>query len=130
MSFLRKYALSILFCIVASIGCFMDLSEVPKLAKTDLDKLIHMGFGFILSILIFFENTSYFRKRISYTRIVMGSFLFPILFGGYIEIGQEYLTTYRTGDWMDFLYNGAGAFLGFAACLVINGKLKITSSAQ
>lgn len=124
MKFIKKYGLSILLCIIISVVCFVDLSSVPKAGKANLDKLVHLSFGFILSLFVFFEETHYFRKKVSYAKIALGSFLLPILFGGFIELGQEYFTPYRTGDWMDFLYNAAGAFIGFALCLIINGKLR------
>jgi VanZ family protein len=76
---------------------------------------------------IFFDNTAHFRKRISFRRIILGSFFFPVIFGGIIEILQTYLTTSRSGDWMDFLFDTIGVFLGILICLVINRTLKITS---
>lgn len=36
------------------------------------------------------------------------AFLFPILLGGVFELLQEYLTTYRGGEWLDFLANTLG----------------------
>ena len=41
----------------------------------------------------------------------VGAFLCPILFSGCVELLQEYCTTYRGGDWLDFAANTTGAVL-------------------
>ena len=40
----------------------------------------------------------------------------PDSFGGLIELMQAYLTTYRTGDWMDLLADSLGAIAAYAVC--------------
>ena len=41
----------------------------------------------------------------------IGALLCPVLFSGAIELLQEYCTTYRGGDWLDFAANTTGALL-------------------
>mgnify|MGYP000757524850 FL=1 len=41
----------------------------------------------------------------------VGAFICPVLFSGCVELLQEYCTTYRGGDWMDFAANTTGAVL-------------------
>ncbi|GAE82739.1 hypothetical protein JCM10512_967 [Bacteroides reticulotermitis JCM 10512] len=41
----------------------------------------------------------------------IGACLCPILFSGCVELLQEYCTTYRGGDWMDFVANTTGVVL-------------------
>ncbi len=41
----------------------------------------------------------------------VGAFLCPVLFSGCVELLQEYCTTYRGGDWLDFAANTTGAIL-------------------
>ncbi|MDR1683715.1 MAG: VanZ family protein, partial [Candidatus Symbiothrix sp.] len=62
-------------------------------------------------------------KKISFIRIFLGSFLFPLIFSGLIEIGQESLTLTRSGDWMDFLFDGIGTSVGLLACWLYNRKI-------
>ena len=40
-----------------------------------------------------------------------GAFVCPVLFSGMVELLQEYCTTYRGGDWLDFAANTTGAVL-------------------
>ena len=41
----------------------------------------------------------------------VGAVVCPILFSGAIELLQEYATTHRSGDWLDFAANAAGVVL-------------------
>ena len=49
------------------------------------------------------------RKRpLSLRHVLTGAALCPVFFGGLIEVGQEYLTSHRGGEWLDFLANTGG----------------------
>jgi VanZ family protein len=91
---------------------------------TNFDKFAHLLMFLGLSGTLFFDNTRYLRRAISRRRIVFGSFLFPLLAGGIIEILQAHLTTYRTGDWKDFFFDILGAAAGALIALLINRCLK------
>jgi len=90
---------------------------------TNFDKFVHVVMYLTVSLVVFFENTNYFRKKISVSEIIYFSFFFPVIYGGLIELGQEYLTPFRMGDWMDFWFNVVGAFIGLIVCLLINKRL-------
>ena len=123
IKFFTKYWMSISLCVVILYLCFMDTSSLPKVHISNFDKFVHVVMFLAIPVVVFFENASYFRKKVSTWKIIGYSFIFPVLYGGLIEIGQEYLTTTRTGDWMDFLFDGIGAFLGLIICLLINKRL-------
>jgi VanZ family protein len=125
MNTLKKYWISILIIIVILVLCFINPSEIPvDVPMTNFDKLAHFLMFMGLSGAIFFDNSFYLKKRVSRKSIFGDSFVFPIVFSGLIEIAQEYLTVYRTGDWMDFLFNVIGVSFGYFVCLVINRRLK------
>jgi VanZ family protein len=96
---------------------------MKTLPMTNFDKLAHFLMFLGLSGTIFFDHSLYFRKQVSRWSILGGSFLFPAVFSGGIEIAQEYLTTTRSGDWMDFLFDMIGIFCGYLICLGINRRL-------
>lgn len=58
----------------------------------------------------------YFRSRLQASRLMlaMTAIAAPALMSGVIELAQEYLTTCRSGDWMDFLANCTGVALALA----------------
>lgn len=121
---IRRYWISIGISVVILILCLMNTEPMPSVPMTDFDKLVHFLMIAGLSGIIFFENSNYLRKKVSGVRVFFGSFLFPVLFSGAIELIQEYLSPYRSGDWMDFLWDGVGALVGVLICLLINSKLK------
>ena len=121
--FLKKYGISILLCLIILYLCLMDTQSLPKVKISNFDKFVHFTMFLTLSGVIYFENSRYFRRKISFWKMVNFSFIFPIIYGGLIEIGQEYLAPTRSGDWADFVFNGIGAFTGLMICLQINKRL-------
>jgi VanZ family protein len=106
----------------------MNPPDVPEdLRVSNFDKFVHFLMFLALSGIVFFDNTGYFKQRTSLNRIVFGSFFFPTLFSGFIELLQEFLSSTRSGDWLDFLFDGIGVFVGIIICFLINSKLKFTS---
>jgi len=117
---LKKYLLSILVLLIIFILCFMNTSPLPAPPVKNFDKLVHVIMFLGLAGVVFFDNTRYLRFPISNRRIFWGSFLFPLLLGGLIEIMQAYLTRYRSGDWFDFLGDAVGIVLAAGIALLIN----------
>lgn len=103
----------------------MNTEPLPIAPMNNFDKGIHFFMFFLLSGCIYFENTNYFKKRITYQRIMWGSLFFPVFYGGMVEIIQNYVSPYRVGDWGDFLWDSVGAFIAFAIALKINTKLTV-----
>jgi VanZ family protein len=124
ITLLKKYRFSIALCALILILCFIDTAELPDAPMTNFDKLVHLLMFMGLGGVVFFDNTNYLRQPVSRQRIFRSSFLFPTMFSGAIEIMQEYWTTTRTGDWMDFLFDTIGAFIGLAGCVLINHRLR------
>jgi VanZ family protein len=98
--------------------------EVEGLPVTNFDKLIHLLLFMGISGITFFDNTSYLRKKISLLRIFLGSFIFPLVFGGLIEVLQATLTSSRSGDWTDVGFDAIGAIIGMMTCVLINVRIK------
>jgi len=103
----------------------MDTTEIEAPNILNFDKLVHTVMFLGLSGVIFFDSTGYLRFQASKILIFYGTFLFPVVLGGIIEILQEYLTKSRTGDWFDFLFNVFGALIGLGIAFLINSRLLI-----
>ena len=93
------------------------LSLIPFFPETPLndvafiDKWTHfVMYGGTCSV-IWWE---YRRKhgQPNYHRLIVWGWLAPVLMGGLLEFLQEYATTTRSGDWLDFAANTVGATLG------------------
>ena len=120
IKFLKKYFLSIFVILIIFILCFMDTTPLPAPAISNFDKYVHVIMFLILSGVVFFDNTYYLRFPISKMQIFWSIFLFPAILAGLIEIMQEYLTTTRFGDWLDFLFGVIGTFFGLMIALSYN----------
>ena len=110
--FIKDYPFSIVFIVVV---VYLSLSN-PRALKIPLfpvwDKMVHFCMYSGLSGVIWFEFLRKHRKmktKIKYT--VIGVILTPVLFGGVLELCQQYFTRTRSGDWMDFLANTGGVII-------------------
>jgi VanZ family protein len=102
----------------------MKTDGMPEVPVSDFDKCVHLLMFLGLSGVVFFDNTRYLRRATGIRRIFFGSFLFSVLIGGLIEIVQGGFLPWRSGDWLDFLFDLVGALCGFLICLLINRRLK------
>ncbi|MCK9160306.1 MAG: hypothetical protein WCR45_00100 [Bacteroidaceae bacterium] len=110
--YIRKYPLSLLIVVAIIYLSFFkppktELDEVP-----DIDKMVHFCMYLGLSGMIWLEFFKAHKgfKSLPIKRAIIGSSLFPLLFGGCIELAQKYLTTYRSGEWLDFFTDFLGVF--------------------
>ena len=106
----------IAICITISIA-YLSLMKMPKVEEisfNNIDKLYHLFAYFTLSTCWLFS----FYKKPTLKYIII---IFCILYGIIIEVLQDTLTLYRTGDFKDVLANTTGIILGL---LVFNQFLK------
>jgi len=122
-AFLKRFWLSALVLLIILVLCFIKTSSLPAPPVRNFDKIVHAIMFLGLSGVIFFDNTRYLRFPISKVLIFWSTFIFPIALGGLIEILQANLTTYRSGDWFDFLYDIVGALVGWGIASLINSCL-------
>ncbi len=76
------------------------------------DKLVHLSFYFIASVLGGLFGREISKGRISKLIVLGISFVGLVLYGILIEVLQAYLTTYRSAELMDIMANSTGALLG------------------
>lgn len=109
--YLKKYPFS-LAIILAVI--YLSLFKPPTFDLPRFpgwDKVVHFCmYGGISGILWleFFLNHRREKDKINGKRGIIGAMVFPIILGGLMELGQGYLTSYRSSDWLDMLANTTG----------------------
>ncbi|MBQ8051956.1 MAG: VanZ family protein [Bacteroidaceae bacterium] len=111
-SYLKRYPLSHFVAAVVIILSLAPIPEMPQLADIGLlDKWVHFVMYGGLCLVIWWE---YWRqhKTIDWLHAAIGAIVLPALLGGLLELGQAYLTTVRSGDWLDFVANCIGVLLG------------------
>lgn len=110
---LRGFPLT-LFCV--ALVWYLCLFKPPS---TRLDRIA--GFDKCAHVLMYLGTCGtfwfeYFRSRVRLPRpvLLLVGVAAPIAMSGAIEIVQARCTTYRGGDWLDFLANSCGTLLALA----------------
>ena len=108
----------------------IPIPENPPLGDVPLmDKWVHMVMYGGLVFVMWIDHVVRNKRTFSWTaRIIM--LLYAITLGGAMELVQAYLTTCRSGDWIDFEADAVGALLGKLLCVFCNWKWKEKISAQ
>ena len=107
--FIRKYPISLL---VFALLCYLSFFKPPSTGLVQiphLDKLVHYCMYFGFSSVLWFEFLRWKDKKAQPFRGWVIGFIIPSLISGIIELMQEYCTTYRGGEWLDFIANSMGA---------------------
>lgn len=110
--YIKKYPVSLLIILTVIYLSFFkppstDLGTIPN-----IDKLAHICMYLGMSGMLWLEFLRAHRKDDSpMWHVWVGAFVCPVLFSGVIELLQEYCTTYRGGDWLDFAANTTGAVI-------------------
>lgn len=109
---LRRFPLT-LFCV--ALIWYLCLFKPPSLGFrtfNGFDKMVHITMYLGTCGVFWFE---YFRSRLRLRRPVLlfVGVVTPVLMSGVIELAQEYFTTYRSGEWLDFAANSTGVVLAF-----------------
>lgn len=120
----RKYPISIIIFLII---CYLSFFRPPSVGVPNiphLDKVIHflMYFGFSSILWVEFLRVP---KRTHPKKGWVIAFYLPILISGLIELLQEYCTTYRGGEWLDFLANSMGALVASLLFFIVFRKSKL-----
>lgn len=122
---LSKILLPIILFIWVLLITFLSLASSDQISSgffsiKHLDKIAHFIFYFVFALLLFRIILEY--KTSSITASLLIAAIVPIVYSGGIELTQEYLTTTREADFLDFFVNILGATI---AVLVGKKLLKI-----
>lgn len=113
----KRYPLSNVVATAIVILSLIPIPEVPQLENISLlDKWVHMVMYGGLCVVIWWEYLRQHRS-IHWHRALVGAVLLPVALGGGLELAQKYLTTCRSGEWLDFMANSVG--VGLAALVAV-----------
>lgn len=111
---LLKYSLvfAILWTILIFVLCSTPGQYIPTtnwLELLSFDKFVHASIFFVLTCLwlvYFFKS-----NKLSPT-VIISIMLFCVSYGGLLEVMQAKIFSHRSGDWLDFIANSFGCFVG------------------
>ena len=116
---LKRYLLTLLTLIVVLyLTFFKPFGYIPEDKVVGLDKAAHFIMYFTLCAVFWFE-TYKLTLRPKPLLMAMLAVVIPILFSGVMEYLQYLLTSYRTGDFDDFVYNTIGVLVALLFSLFI-----------
>ena len=110
--YLRRYPITLLLAVGIVLLSLLPIPDLKMPVEVPLmDKWTHMVMYGVLPLTIWFD---YKRSHKQYNawRLLLFGFLAPIVMGGVLELMQAYLTTCRSGEWLDFVANTIGVCLG------------------
>lgn len=115
---IKKNILSVCFSVII---VFLSLTGSKTFGETDffkvpyLDKIAHFGMYFVFMSIILFEH----RKSINNHRQILITAIIPFLFGIIMELLQLTITSSRSADMADILFNSAGVTASLSLWIIL-----------
>lgn len=110
--YLKRYPISLT---VVGVVIYLSFFKPPSMEIVQIpgmDKIAHVCMYAGLSGMLWLE---FLRNHHKYDEVMwhawIGAVICPVAMSGIIELLQQYCTTYRGGDWCDFLANSCGVAL-------------------
>ena len=121
---LTRYFWTTLVTVAIVVLSTMPIPEEAPLGDVPLiDKWVHMVMYAGLVFMMWVDHVVRSKQEYTWTvRILI--LLYAIVLGGAMELVQAYLTTCRSGDWIDFEADAVGALIGKLICVGLNWKFK------
>ena len=117
--YLRRYPFTLLLVLVIVLLSLLPMPDIKLTENVPLaDKWTHMVMYGALTLVIWFDYRRTHRQCNAW-RLFVFAFLAPIAMGGTLELMQAYLTTCRSGEWLDFVANSIGVCIGTIGGLVM-----------
>jgi VanZ family protein len=112
--YLKSQPLSILVIAAVWVACMVPIPETPLDNISMIDKWTHFVMYCTIVVVIMAEY-GHRSKAVNWRHLTVGGIVLPVVMGGLVELAQAYLTNgVRSGDWLDFLANTIGVFIGCA----------------
>lgn len=114
--YFRYFPITIFCVILVTTLCLIPIEDPPLKDVRFIDKWTHLVLFGAISFFMYIEGVFGCRSRLWTVPFIVA------LYGGVIELMQAYLTTYRSGEWLDFAADAVGAFLAFPVAFLFSRK--------
>lgn len=129
---IRPYIWTFLWALVVLILCLLppsDLNSLPTLFE-GADKLVHAGFFFIFSVLLFHASIQAHRKPLPKWLISIIVIAISLAFALFTEFLQWKVFVYRSAEIWDLFANCCGIGMGTFAFLLLYRSPKVNSVSE
>lgn len=116
---IKRYILTLLTLILILCLTFYKPGNIKRTDTIiELDKVVHFVMYFTLCAVFWYEN---FKVTLNPRVLPMALFavILPIIFSGVMEYLQYRLTSYRSGDFNDFVFNTIGVLAALLFSLFV-----------
>lgn len=118
-----KYQIwAILWTVVILILCNIEMpvSSTTGFFFEGFDKLVHLGFFFVLTTLLLYGKVKHQHSYSFRSMTIMKIILLTGALGGGIEILQWKVFTYRSAEWWDFVCDMTGVAMAIFSYLLLH----------
>ena len=119
INLIRRYILTLLtLVLILCLTFYKPVGLVRTNTIVGIDKLVHFLMYFTLCAVFWYETFKITLKPKPYLMAIL-AVVIPIVFGGVMEYLQYLLTSYRTGDFDDFVFNTIGVLVALLFSLFV-----------
>ncbi len=115
---------AILWTVITLVLCNIDLSSASKNSSgfffTGFDKLAHLGFFYVLTILLFYGKIKYQHNYSFRSLTIFKIIMISVVVGGGIELLQWKVFTYRSAEWWDFACDMIGCLMAVFSYVLLH----------
>lgn len=98
----------------------MPASNETGIFFTGFDKLVHLGFFYVLTILLFYGKIKHQHNYSFRSFTILKIILLTAFIGGGIEIMQMELFPYRSAEWWDFGCDMIGVMMAVFSYILLH----------
>lgn len=84
------------------------------------DKMTHLGFFYVLTVLLFFGKIKYQHNFSFRSLTIVKIIIINAIIGGGIELLQWKVFTYRSAEWWDFACDMLGSLMGIFSYVLLH----------
>lgn len=119
---LKAQRWSLIWAIIILVLCNIKMPESSGTGFffKGFDKMAHLGFFYVLTILLFYGKIN-FQHNFSFRSLtIFKVVMISAILGGGIEILQWKVFTYRSAEWWDFACDMIGSFMGVFSYVLLH----------
>ena len=119
---LKNQRWAILWTVVILVLCNIEMpvGEGIGFFFDGFDKLVHLIFFFVLTLLLFYGKIRYQNNNTFRSLTIFKVILLVAIIGGGTELLQWKVFTYRSAEWWDFACDMIGCFMGVFSYLLLH----------
>lgn len=119
---LKYQTAAIIWTAIIFVLCNIELPESDGVGLffEGFDKLVHLGFFYVLSVLLFYGKIKYQHNYNFRSLTIIKIIILTACIGGGIELLQWKVFTWRSGEWWDFGADMIGVFMGIFSYVLLH----------